>query len=94
MARHLIRTARQFYVAEPFDVDLRETVCALDSTTIDLCLVLLHWAPFRSKTAIRLHTLIDLRRNIPSLIHISDGKLRLDPAAAILSKQLEPAQAA
>jgi hypothetical protein len=57
-------------------VDLKETVYALDSTTIDLCLTLFPWAPFRStKAAIKLHTLIDLRGNIPSFIHISDGKL-------------------
>ncbi len=57
-------------------MDLKETVCALDSTTIDLCLTLFPWAPFRStKAAIKLHTLIDLRGNIPSFIHISDGKL-------------------
>ena len=75
-AQHLIRIARRLYVDEPFGVDLKETVYALDSTTIDLCLVLFPWAPFRStKAAIKLHTLIDLRGNIPSFIHISDGKL-------------------
>src|ERR1700737_2614580 len=57
-------------------LDLKNTVYALDSTTIDLCLALFPWAPFRStKAAIKLHTLIDLRGNIPSFIHISDGKL-------------------
>jgi hypothetical protein len=75
-AQHLIRIARRLYVDEPFGVDLKETVYALDSTTIDLCLALFPWAPFRStKAAIKLHTLIDLRGNIPSFIHISDGKL-------------------
>ena len=75
-AQHLIRIARWLYVDEPFGVDLKETVYALDSTTIDLCLTLFPWAPFRStKAAIKLHTLIDLRGNIPSFIHISDGKL-------------------
>jgi len=75
-AQHLIRTARKLYVDEPFGVDLKDTVYALDSTTIDLCLALFPWAPFRStKAAIKLHTLIDLRGNIPSFIHISDGKL-------------------
>jgi hypothetical protein len=75
-ALHLIRIARRLYVDEPFGVDLKETVYALDSTTIDLCLALFPWAPFRStKAAIKLHTLIDLRGNIPSFIHISDGKL-------------------
>src|ERR1700730_11247461 len=75
-AQHLIRIARRLYVDEPFGVDLKNTVYALDSTTIDLCLALFPWAPFRStKAAIKLHTLIDLRGNIPSFIHISDGKL-------------------
>ena len=75
-AQHLIRIARRLYVDEPFGVDLKNTVYALDSTTIDLCLAMFPWAPFRStKAAIKLHTLIDLRGNIPSFIHISDGKL-------------------
>jgi hypothetical protein len=75
-AQHLIRIARRLYIDEPFGVDLKNTVYALDSTTIDLCLALFPWAPFRStKAAIKLHTLIDLRGNIPSFIHISDGKL-------------------
>jgi hypothetical protein len=75
-AQHLIRIARKLYIDEPFGVDLKDTVYALDSTTIDLCLALFPWAPFRStKAAIKLHTLIDLRGNIPSFIHISDGKL-------------------
>ena len=74
-AQHLIRIARRLYIDEPFGVDLKETVYALDSTTIDLCMTLFPWAPFRStKAAIKLHTLIDLRGNIPSFIHISDGK--------------------
>ena len=75
-AQHLIRIARRLYVDEPFGVDLKNTVYSLDSTTIDLCLAMFPWAPFRStKAAIKLHTLIDLRGNIPSFIHISDGKL-------------------
>jgi hypothetical protein len=75
-AQHLIRIARRLYLNESFGVDLKETVYALDATTIDLCLTLFPWAPFRStKAAIKLHTLIDLRGNIPSFIHISDGKL-------------------
>ena len=75
-AQHLIRIARRLYIDEPFGVDLKDTVYALDSTTIDLCLAMFPWAPFRStKAAIKLHTLIDLRGNIPSFIHISDGKL-------------------
>ena len=66
------------YADEPFGVDLKETVYALDASTIDidLCLSVFSWAPFRSaKAAIKLHTLLDLRGNIPSFIHISDGKL-------------------
>lgn len=75
-AQYLIRIARRLYLDEPFGVDLKESVYALDSTTIDLCMTLFPWAPFRSaKAAIKLHTLIDLRGNIPSFIHISDGKL-------------------
>ena len=75
-AQSLIGIARPLYVDEPFGVDLKETVYALDATTIDLCLSVFPWAQFRStKAAIRLHTLLDLRGNIPTFIHISDGKL-------------------
>jgi hypothetical protein len=75
-AQRLIGLARGLYIDEPFGVDLAETVYALDATTIDLCLSVFPWAPFRSaKGAIKLHTLLDLRGNIPSFIHISDGKL-------------------
>ena len=75
-AQTLIRTARRLYATEPLAVDLEETVYALDSTTIDLCLSLFPWAPFRStKAAIKLHTLLDLRGAIPTFIHISDGKM-------------------
>jgi hypothetical protein len=75
-AQRLIGTARRLYANEPFGVDLAETVYALDATTIDLCLSVFPWAPFRStKAAIKLHTLLDLRGSIPSFIHISDGKL-------------------
>ena len=75
-AQSLIGIARPLYVDEPFGVALSETVYALDATTIDLCLSVFPWAPFRSaKAAIKLHTLLDLRGNIPSFIHISDGKL-------------------
>ena len=75
-AQSLIGIARPLYVDEPFGVDLSETVYALDATTIDLCLSVFPWAPFRlTKAAIKLHTLLDLRGNIPSFIHISDGKL-------------------
>ena len=73
-AQHLMAMARQLYAKDSFGVDLKETVYALDSTTIDLCLSLFPWAPFRStKAAIKLHTLLDLRGNIPSFLHITDG---------------------
>ena len=75
-AQSLIGIARPLYVDNPFGVEIEETVYALDATTIDLCLSVFPWAPFRStKAAIKLHTLLDLRGNIPSFIHISDGKL-------------------
>ena len=75
-AHSLISIARRLYAKEPFGVDLAETVYALDATTIDLCLTVFPWAPFRStKAAVKLHTLLDLRGNIPSFIHISDGKM-------------------
>jgi hypothetical protein len=74
-AQALIRIARKLYATEPLGLELDNTVYALDSTTIDLCLTLFPWAPFRStKAAIKLHTLLDLRGQIPSFIHISDGK--------------------
>lgn len=76
LAQSLIGTARRLYADEAFGLDLKDAVYALDATTIDLCLSVFPWAPFRStKAAIKLHTLIDLRGNIPSFIHISDGKL-------------------
>jgi hypothetical protein len=72
----LIGIARRLYIEEPFGVDLKESVYALDTTTIDLCLSMFPWAPFRStKAAVKLHTLLDLRGNIPTFIHISDGKM-------------------
>ena len=75
-AQALIRMARRLYAKEPIGVELRETVYALDSTTIDLCLSLFPWAPFRdTKAAVKLHTLLDVRGAIPTFIHISDGKL-------------------
>lgn len=75
-AQALIRIARPLYADEPLLVDLKETVYALDSTTIDLCLQLFPWAVFReSKAAVKLHTLLDLRGNIPTFMHISDGKV-------------------
>lgn len=74
-AQSLISIARKLYMNEPFGVDLSNTVYALDATTIDLCLSVFPWAPFRTtKAAVKMHTLLDLRGNIPSFIHISDGK--------------------
>jgi hypothetical protein len=75
-AHRLIAQARILYAEEDLGLDLSNTVYALDSTTIDLCLSLFPWAPFRSsKAAVKMHTLLDLRGNIPSFIHVSDGKL-------------------
>jgi len=75
-AQSLINTARRLYAHEAFGVELDQTVYALDATTIDLCLSVFPWARFRHrKAAIKLHTLLDLRGNIPSFIHVSDGKL-------------------
>lgn len=75
-AQSLIGIARPLYVDDPFGVDLKDTVYALDTTTVDLCLSMFPWASFLStKAAVKLHTLLDLRGNIPSFIHISDGKL-------------------
>jgi len=74
-AQALIRIARRLYAEDSIGVDLSETVYALDSTTIDLCLSLFPWAGFRkTKAAVKLHTLLDVRGGIPSFIHISDGK--------------------
>lgn len=74
-AQALIRIARPLYAQEPIGVDFSETIYALDSTTIDLCLSLFPWAGFRkAKAAVKLHTLLDVRGGIPSFIHISDGR--------------------
>jgi len=75
-AQHLIVQARKLYAGDNFGIELENTAYALDSTTIDLCLSLFPWALFRTtKSAVKMHTLLDLRGNIPSFIHISDGKL-------------------
>jgi transposase len=75
-AHRLIAQARKLYADDSLGLELTNTVYALDSTTIDLCLSLFPWAHFRStKAAVKMHTLLDLRGNIPSFIHISDGKL-------------------
>jgi hypothetical protein len=75
-AQRLIEHARKLYAGDSFGIELENTVYALDSTTIDLCLSLFPWALFRTtKSAVKMHTLLDLRGNIPRFIHISDGKL-------------------
>jgi Transposase DDE domain/Domain of unknown function (DUF4372) len=97
LAHHLIATARTLYAHDPLDTELsatlNATVYALDSTTIDLCLSLFTWAPFRSsKAAVKLHTMLDLRGAIPSFIHISDGKMHDVRVLDILceQKRVEP----
>jgi transposase len=76
LAAVLIRRARKLYANDDVGIDLDNTVYALDSTTIDLCLALFAWADFRStKAAVKMHTLLDLRGPIPSFIHVSDGKM-------------------
>ena len=76
LAQRLIVQARRLYANEDLGLDLTNTVYALDSTTIDLCLSVFPWAHFRTtKAAVKMHTLLDLRGNIPSFIHVSDGKL-------------------
>jgi len=75
-AQTLIRRARNLYLNEPFGIDLKGTAYALDSTTIDLCLSLFPWARFRRrKGAVKLHTLLDLRGNIPCFLRVSHGKM-------------------
>jgi transposase len=75
-AQRLIIQARTLYASEDLGLELTNTVYALDSTTIDLCLSLFPWAHFRStKAAVKMHTLLDLKGSIPSFIHVSDGKL-------------------
>lgn len=75
LAQGLIRRARKLYAGEPLGLELDHTIYALDSTTIDLCLSLFPWARFRStKAAVKLHTLLDVRGPIPTMIAISEGK--------------------
>lgn len=75
-AQILIRRARGLYANDPFGEDLTQTAYALDSTTIDLCLAMFPWARFRErKGAVKLHTLIDLHGNIPTFVHITDGRV-------------------
>jgi hypothetical protein len=74
-AQALIGQARKLYAGEPFGAELEGTAYALDTTNIELCLSLFPWAEFkRTKGAVRLHTQLDLRGNIPTFIHIDDGK--------------------
>jgi hypothetical protein len=76
LAQRLIARAKALYAQDPSVLELDASVYALDSSTIDLCLSLFDWAPFRStKAAVKLHTLLDLRGSIPTFLHISDGKL-------------------
>ena len=75
-AQRLITTARRLYASDPMGVDLDQSLYALDSTTIDLCLSLFPWAKFRThKAAVKMHTLLNLRGNIPTFIRITDGKV-------------------
>ncbi len=76
LAQSLIRKARRLYSGDPLDVEIAETVYAFDSTTVELCLSLFPWAKFRTaKAAIKLHTLIDIRGSVPTMITISEGKM-------------------
>ena len=89
LATVLIAQARRLYAGEAFAVDLDQTVYAFDSTTVDLCLTLFPWAQFRRhKSAVKLHTLIDLRGNIPCFIHVSGGRM-----ADVTSLDLLPIEA-
>jgi len=89
VAAVLIGRARLLYADETFAVDLDQTVYAFDSTTIDLCLTLFPWAQFRRrKSAVKLHTLIDLRGNIPCFVHVSSGRM-----ADVTSLDLLPIEA-
>ena len=89
LAAVLIAKARQLYVHEPIGAALEQTAYAFDSTTIDLCLSLFPWAQFRQhKSAIKLHTLIDLRGNIPCFVHVSSGRM-----ADVTSLDLLPIEA-
>jgi IS4 transposase len=73
-AHRLVATARGLYACEPMGVDLEQSLYALDSTTIDLCLALFPWARFRRrKAAVKMHTLLDLRGNIPTFLRVTSG---------------------
>ncbi len=90
LAQRLIAQARPLYAGDDIGLDLDNTVYALDSTTIDLCMAVFPWARFRTtKSAVKMHTLLDLRGNIPSFIHVSDGKMHDGHALDLLT--IEPA---
>jgi len=90
LAQRLIAQARPLYAGDDIGLDLDNTVYALDSTTIDLCMTVFPWARFRTtKSAVKMHTLLDLRGNIPSFIHVSDGKMHDGHALDLLT--IEPA---
>ncbi len=90
LAQRLIVQARKLYAGEDLGLDLDNTVYALNSTTIDLCLAVFPWAHFRTtKAAVKMHTLLDLRGNIPSFIHVSDGKLHDVHASTCCSRSRE-----
>jgi hypothetical protein len=86
----LIKRARKLYIDDDIGLDLVNTVYALDSTTIDLCLSLFPWADFRStKAAVKMHTLLDLRGPIPSFIHVSNGKMGDALALDLITRRRE-----
>ena len=88
LAAVLTKTAKELYHDEPFAVDIANAVYALDSTTIDLCLSMFPWAKFRQKKgAVKIHTLLDLRDNIPSILAISNGKMHDVNALDLLSAE-------
>ena len=88
LAALLIRRARKLYQHDAWGLELTNTVYALDATTIDLCLSLFDWAPFRqTKAAVKMHTLLDLRGAIPAFIHLSDGKMHDARVLDLLSEQ-------
>jgi hypothetical protein len=89
LAAVLIARARRLYAGQPLAVDLDQTAYAFDSTTVDLCLSLFPWAQFRrAKSAVKLHTLLDLRGNIPCFVHISSG--RVTDVTALDELPIEP----
>jgi hypothetical protein len=89
-AQRLIGMARKLYAEDSFGVDLKETVYALDTTTIDLCLSVIPWAPFRrAKAAVKLHTLLDLRGNIPVLFISATAKCTRSTSSINSRRSLE-----